>query len=43
MEKLFEIKNLSMHYPVLDGLFGNIKGYTYAVNNVNLDIYKNEI
>ena len=43
MEKLFEIKNLNMHYPVLDGLFGNIKGYTYAVNNVNLDIYKNEI
>ncbi len=43
MKKLFEIKNLNMHYPVLDGLFGNIKGYTYAVNNVNLDIYKNEI
>ena len=43
MKKLFEIKNLSMHYPVLDGLMGNIKGYIYALNNVSIDIYENEI
>lgn len=43
MEKLFEIKNLSMHYPVKDGLTGNIKGYVYALNNVSIDIYENEI
>lgn len=43
MEKLFEIKNLNMHYPVVDGLLENLKGYVYALNNVNLDIYKNEI
>ena len=43
MEKLFEIKNLNMHYPIIDGLLGNIKGYTYALNDVDLDIYKNEI
>ena len=43
MEKLFEIKNLNMHYPVIDGLMGNIKGYVYALNDVSLDVYKNEI
>jgi len=43
MEKLFEVKNLNMHYPVIDGLMGNIKGYVYALNNVDLDIYENEI
>ena len=43
MEKLFEIKKLNMHYPIIDGLLGNIKGYTYALNDVDLDIYKNEI
>ena len=43
MNKLFEIKNLSMHFPVTDGLFGNVKGYVYALNNVNIDIYENEI
>jgi len=43
MEPLFQIKNLNMHYPVKDGLMGNIKGYVYALNNVNLTIYKSEI
>lgn len=43
MKKLFEIKNLNMHYPVIDGLLGNLKGYVYALNNVDLEIYENEI
>lgn len=43
MKNLFEIKNLNMHYPVVDGLMGNIKGYVYALNNVNLEIRENEI
>jgi len=43
MKKLFEIKHLNMHYPVADGLMGNIKGYVYALNDVNIDIYENEI
>ncbi len=43
MENLFEIKNLNMHYPVVDGLMGNIKGYVYALNSVNLEIRENEI
>lgn len=43
MNKLFEIKDLNMHYPVVDGLLGNLKGYVYALNNVNIDIYENEI
>ena len=43
MKKLFEIKNLNMHYPLLDGVMGNIKGYVYALNDVSIDIYENEI
>ncbi len=43
MQKLIEIKNLKMYYPIIDGLMGNIKGYVYALNNVNLEIYENEI
>lgn len=43
MKKLFEIKNLNMHYPIVDGLLGNVKGYVYALNNVDLEIFENEI
>ena len=43
MNTLFKIKNLNMHYPIIDGLMGNIKGYIYALNDVNIDIYENEI
>ena len=43
MKKLFEIKKLNMHYPIVDGLLGNVKGYVYALNNVNLEIFENEI
>ncbi len=43
MKKLFEIKKLNMHYPIVDGLLGDVKGYIYALNNVDLEIYENEI
>ncbi len=43
MKKFFIIKNLNMHYCVSDGLFNSEKGFVYALNNVNLDIYENEI
>ena len=43
MENLFEIKNLNMHYTVTDGMFGTVKGYVYALNDVNIDIHKSEI
>lgn len=43
MKNLFEIKNLNMHYPVIDGFFGGIKGYVYALNNIDLEIHENEI
>ncbi len=43
MKKLFEIKKLNMHYPIVDGLLGNVKGYVYALNNIDLEIYENEI
>ncbi len=43
MKNLFEIKNLNMHFPIVDGFLGNIKGYVYALNGVNLTIQENEI
>lgn len=43
MKTLFDIKNLNMHYPVTDGITNTVKGYVYALNDVNLKIYENEI
>lgn len=43
MENLFKINNLNMHYPIKDDFIGGIKGYVYALNNINLEIRKNEI
>ncbi|MBQ3640474.1 ABC transporter ATP-binding protein [bacterium] len=43
MKELIKIKNLNMHYPIKDGLTDTIKGYVYALNNINLDIYENEV
>lgn len=43
MEKIFEIKNLCIHFPIGSGFFNNQKGKIHAVNGINLDIYKNEI
>ena len=43
MNNIVEVKNLNMHYPVKDGLMGSLKGFVYAVNNVDLEIKKNEI
>lgn len=43
MKSLVEVKNLNMHYPVTDSLTGVTTGFVYALNNVNLTIYENEI
>ena len=43
MEKVFEIKNLRVEFPLSGGFWGGKKGAIHAVNGINLDIYKNEI
>lgn len=43
MKTLFDIKNLNMHYPITDGITNTVKGYIYALNDVNLQIFENEI
>lgn len=43
MQKLVEIKNLSMNYPVCSGFLNNSKEFIHALGNINLDIYKGEI
>lgn len=43
MQKILEIKNLSVNYPVSSELFGTTKEYIHALNNVSLDIYKGEV
>lgn len=42
MEKLVEIKNLYKEYPIKTGFFNKQTGAVYAVNGVDLDIYKGE-
>lgn len=43
MEKIFEIKDLNVQFPLGEGFFASDKGFVHAVNGLNLDIYKNEI
>ncbi len=39
---ILEIKNLSKYYQINTGLFSTSKEKVYAVNNVNLNLYKGE-
>lgn len=43
MQKLVEIKDLNMYYPIHSGLMGTSKEFLQALNGINLDIYKGEI
>lgn len=43
MEKLVEIKDLNMYYPIQTGFMDGTKEYLRALTGVNLDIYKGEI
>ena len=43
MQKLLEIKDLNMYYPVQSSFWGTSKEYIHALNGINLDIYKGEI
>ena len=42
MEKLIEIQGLHKEFPIKKGFFNKQVGAIYAVNNINLDIYKGE-
>lgn len=43
MQKLLEIKELNMYYPVKSDIIGGSTEYVKALNGINLDIYKGEI
>lgn len=43
MEKLVETKKLNMHYPISAGFRQKPTSFVYALNNVDLSIYKGEI
>lgn len=43
MKKLFEIKNLEMNFPIKNNFMGKVNAYVHALNNVNLEIFENEI
>ena len=43
MQKIVQIENLSMNYPVSSGMFNETKEFIHALNGINLDIYKGEI
>jgi oligopeptide/dipeptide ABC transporter ATP-binding protein len=42
MKKIIEIQGLSKEFPIKSGFFNSQVGAVYAVNNVNLHIYKGE-
>lgn len=43
MEKLVEIKDLNMYYPIQSDFMNTTKEYLHALNGINLDIKKGEI
>lgn len=43
MEKLVQIKNLNMYYPISSDFMNKTKDYLRALSNINLDIRKGEI
>lgn len=42
MKRIIEIQGLSKEFPIKSGFFNRQVGAVYAVNNVNLEIYKGE-
>lgn len=42
MKRLIEIQDLSKEFPIKSGFFNRQVGAVYAVNNINLNIYKGE-
>jgi len=40
--KILDIKNICKHFPIHKGVFRKVVGYTKAVNNVSIEIYKGE-
>lgn len=43
MDKLLEIQDLDMYYPIQSDFMSNKKEYLRALNGINLDIYRGEI
>lgn len=43
MQKLVEIKNLTMNYPIQSDFLNTSKEFIHALDNVSLNIYKGEI
>ena len=41
-EIIIEAKNLTKHFSIQKGFWSKIKGYTYALNNINLKIAKGQ-
>jgi len=42
MEKILEIKNLTKKFPTGKDFIGRPKGFVYALNGINLDIFRGE-
>ncbi len=40
--KILDIKNVCKHFPIYKGVLRKVIGYTKAVNNVSIEIYKGE-
>ena len=42
MKKIFELKNLKKHYPILGGVLRKEIGSVKALDGIDLDIYRGE-
>lgn len=40
VEEVFSVANLKVHFPIHKGIFKRVAGYVYAVDGVNLTLYK---
>ncbi len=40
IEEVFSVANLKVHFPIHKGIFKRVAGYVYAVDGVNLTLYK---
>ena len=41
-ETLLQVRDLKMYFPILKGIFGGVKGYVRAVDNVSFDVRRGE-
>lgn len=42
LDPLLQVRDLKMHFPITKGIFGGVKGFVKAVDEITFDIYRGE-